>query len=51
MIDLVRQAPAWIIDNPWTAAGALVGLMLLSVGALLLNPEGRQVRELLRRKK
>jgi hypothetical protein len=50
MINFVREAPGWLLAHPWTAA--LLGIVAMTAFAslILLNPEGRQVRNLWRRK-
>lgn len=51
MFDLVQATPGWIIDHPWSAAGLLTLGVALLTSLVMLNPEGRQLRNLLRRKK
>lgn len=50
MIEFVRQTPAWIIDNPWTSAAGLVVGLTLFTSLILFNAEGRQIRNLWRKK-
>lgn len=45
------QLLGWVLGHPWTSAGALVGAMIGFAALILLNPNGRTLRELLRRRK
>lgn len=49
MIDFFTGLPAWLLAHPWIVAGGLVLVMALGVASLLLNPDGAQLREKLRR--
>lgn len=51
IVDFFRAAPGWLIDHPWVVGGSLVLCMALATLSILLNPEGRQLREKLRRKR
>jgi hypothetical protein len=51
LIDFIRQAPAWLLAHPWLF-GLIVIVGLAGFASLiLLNPEGRQVRDYWRRKR
>ena len=51
MIDFFRQLPAWLLDHPWALAGSFVLCLAIGTASILLNPDGAQVREKLRRKR
>lgn len=51
MIDFIRETPTWIIGHPWSSAGLFVLGMAAFASLITLNPEGRQLRNLFRRKK
>lgn len=49
MIDFFQQAPAWLWDHPWVLAASAVLCLGSLTASILLNPEGRTLREKLRR--
>lgn len=51
MIGFIANAPGWMLAHPWALTAWAIGTMALSVPAMMLNPRGRQLREILRRKK
>lgn len=51
MIDIMTQLPGWLLSHRWPAALALIVLMAGFASIILLNPEGRQLREKLRRRR
>jgi hypothetical protein len=50
VIGFVRGLPAWAADHPWWSALIIIGGLVAFTSLILLNPEGRQVRELWRKK-
>ena len=51
MIDFIAGVPAWLLDHRWWIGLGTVGLMVGLAAPILLNPRGRQLREILRRRK
>lgn len=51
MIHLAAQTLAWVLAHPWTVAGGLVLSLSLMAGSIMLNPDGVQLRDKLRRKR
>lgn len=51
MITFLRELPAWVLSHPWTSAGIFSLAMVAFTSLILLNPEGRQVRDFFRRKR
>jgi hypothetical protein len=51
MIDLMRQLPAWLLEHPWTLGGLFVLCLAIATLSILLNPDGRQLRDKLRRRR
>jgi hypothetical protein len=51
VIEFMTQLPAWLLSHPWLSALALIVLMAAFTSIILLNPEGRQLRETLRRRR
>jgi hypothetical protein len=51
MIDFIRQLPAWLRDHPWALAGSFILCLALGTATILANPDGRQLREKLRRRR
>jgi hypothetical protein len=50
IVNLIRATPAWLLDHPWIVAGVLVGVLALLTSLILLNPNGRQLRDLRRKR-
>lgn len=51
MTDFFRQMPPWLLDHPWIMAGSFVLCLALATVSILANPDGRQLREKLRRRR
>lgn len=51
MIDVIRETPAWLLAHPVYTSLIIIGGLAAFTSLILLNPEGRQVRNLWKRKR
>lgn len=51
VIGFITQLPGWLIEHRWAVTLAIIAGMAGLSAITLLNPRGRQLREVLRRKR
>lgn len=49
MISFIQRMPAWLLDHPWVLAGSFILCLAMLTASMALNPDGRQLRDKLRR--